>query len=287
MPPIVATDPASGTRTVRRAGRALSYFARRYVLRRPYLMADAPAHGLQLRFKAEDAVGRHIYKHGTYESELTDYIAGHVTLRPGDVVVDAGANIGWYSLLLGRMAPPGVALYAFEPDPLNHELLVANLRINECENVLPVAAGLADADGMLMLHLYPDKNRGRHSFLPLHAGERVEVPVVTLDGFWQREGLEGRPLRFLKVDVEGFEAAVLRGGERTLGICEEVLTEYSPDVMRRAGLDPGEMLDLLLGAGLTPALIDPRGIHHVTREALLGMTNVPSLLWRRTDSPAA
>src|SRR5262245_4784634 len=138
--------------------RSVDYLFRRHVLRRPYLVAKTDYSGLRLRVKTEDVVGRRLYKHGTLEAECGQLVAGHVRIEPGDVMVDAGANVGWYSLVLDRLAPAGVDIYAFEPDPENFGLLAQNLEMNGATHVHAVRYALADRAGRVPLYLYPEKN---------------------------------------------------------------------------------------------------------------------------------
>ena len=115
--------------------RPANYLLQRWVLRRPFLDATIPEYGLRLRVHTNDVIGRHLYKYRRYEPEVTRLLLATVRLEPGDVVFDVGANIGWYSLVLDRQAPPGVDILAFEPDPDNHALLRENLARNGTRGV--------------------------------------------------------------------------------------------------------------------------------------------------------
>lgn len=227
----------------------VKYLVRRFVLHTPYLDAPAPAYGLNLKVKTEDVIGRRIYKHGVYEPELTSFVTERIGFRSGDVVFDVGANVGWYSLLLDRVLPVDCQVFSFEPDPHNYSLLLENLARNDARKVRPQPMGVADKSGTMDLHLYSDRNLGRHSLLPLHEGPTVEVEVIALDEFCASHGLEERPVRLMKIDVEGFELAALTGASRLLSRCETVLMEFSPTYMRTVGLEPVALLCLLSEAG--------------------------------------
>ncbi len=259
----------------------LKYIVHRFVLHTPYLDAAAPDYGLSFRVKTEDVIGRRIYKHGVYEPDLTDFVAEEIEFRPGDVVFDVGANVGWYSLLLDRMMAVGCEVFSFEPDPHNYSLLLENVARNHAEKVRPQPLGVADKSGTLTLHLYSNRNLGRHSMLPLHEGPTVEVDVIALDEFCAAHGLEKRPVRLLKIDVEGFELAALSGASRLLSRCETVLMEFSPTYMRTAGIEPEDLLRLVQDAGFRAREFVEGGLVAADLAALGRSDRHTNLIWQR------
>ncbi|MBL8225713.1 MAG: FkbM family methyltransferase [Chromatiales bacterium] len=261
--------------------RAAAYLFQRWVLRRPFLDATIPEHGLRLRVHTDDVIGRHLYKYRRYETEVTRCLLQTVRLQPGDVVLDVGANIGWYSLVLGRAAPPGVDILAFEPDQDNFALLRANLAANGVANVTPVPAAAGPEERRERLYRYDHGNAGRHSLLPIHGGAAVDVDTVRLDDEWDRRGFGDRPLRLIKIDVEGYELAALRGAPRLLGRCQWLLGEFSPGFMRRGGVDPADLVGLLTGAGLVPSRIGAGGLVPCTAAELLRQERQTNILWSR------
>jgi FkbM family methyltransferase len=232
--------------------RSIRYAVHRWLLRRPYLLADASVGGLRFWVKTEDAIGRHLYKDGWLEKECTRALLRVLALRTGDVVIDVGANIGWYALVIDRSAPPGVDIYAFEPDPGNFDLATRNIALNGARGVHLVECALSDSAGTRTLYRYPDKNRGRHSLLPIHAGDQISIETTTLDLFWAEAGLGDRVPRFIKIDIEGYELFALKGARRVLEQCPMVLLEYSPRYMRAAGIDPAALPELMAAAGFIP-----------------------------------
>jgi FkbM family methyltransferase len=274
------TRPQQGA--MRQTLRSIDYLFRRYLLRQPYLVAQSTYSGLRLRVKTEDVVGRRLYKHGVIERECTRLIEREVHFEPGDVLVDAGANVGWYALVLDRLAPDGVDIYAFEPDPSNYELLEFNIALNDAARIHPVRSALAETPGSHTLYLYSQKNRGRHSMLPINDGQRIGVHSVSLDEFWQREDLTRRRPGFIKMDIEGYELFALRGARNTLIRCPAVLIEYSPNYMVKAGVHPSDLYDVLAGAGLMAHEFDTDGrATRVDRDSVLGSDRQRNLFWRR------
>ena len=134
--------------------RSVAYLLNRWVLRRPFLLAELPGQGLRFKVKTEDVVGRHIYKYHVHEGALTRFLAQTLSFEPGDVIIDIGANIGWYSVLLERLSPDGVDIFSFEPDPLNFELLTHNIRLNDAERIVATQKALAAEEGVMQLHVF-------------------------------------------------------------------------------------------------------------------------------------
>lgn len=263
--------------------RPANYLVQRWLLRRPFLEAHIPEHDLHLKVHTDDVIGRHLYKYRRYESDVTRTLLATVHLQPGDVVFDVGANIGWYSLVLARTAPPGVDIVAFEPDPDNHALLRANLARNGAAAVTAIAAAAGPEPSRMQLFRYARGNAGRHSLLPIHGGEAVAVDTVRLDDVWTARGFGERTLRLIKIDVEGYELEALRGAPQLLARCQWLLGEFSPDFMRRGKLDPAELVALLTGGGLVPNRIGPDGITPCTPAELLAQERQTNILWSRPD----
>lgn len=224
----------------------VTHFFLRWFTPVSFLTADCRKYDLKFRFHIHDIVGRDIYyKYGVYgEDFLTEFLLKRVALKDEDIVLDVGANIGWFSLVLSTGAKPRT--YAFEPAPLTYRLLSENILLNDRGNVVPVNMAVDDAGGKKSLFLYKHCNQGRHSLIraPKHVAS-VEVDSITLDDFMSRNGLEGKPVKLIKVDTEGNDFNVLKGAEKTLPMVANILSEFIPALMSRGGQDPAEYAGLL------------------------------------------
>lgn len=132
-------------------------------------------------------------------------------VRPGNVVVEAGANIGLHTVEFSRLVANSGAVFAFEPQRLVFQTLCANLALNQCSNVYALQHALGSSDGEILVpFLDPtaSQNSGGVSLIGVQQGERV--PVRTLDAF------NLPACSFIKADVEGMEADVLAGAHRTI-----------------------------------------------------------------------
>jgi FkbM family methyltransferase len=187
---------------------------------------------------------------GVYERQEIAFYRS--ILRPGQKVLDIGANIGLYTALAMRAVGPLGRVIAIEPHPGSRvwleKTIAANRQGSATVDVVAAAAG-AQA-GTATLHGAPD-NRGDNR-LYSHAGgsDQHSVSVVRLDEALQSLGME--TLDIVKIDVQGYEAHALAGLSGTLARSPRLtlLTEFWPDGLRAAGSDPFAYLAFLRDHGM-------------------------------------
>ncbi|MCA9682302.1 MAG: FkbM family methyltransferase [Myxococcales bacterium] len=170
-------------------------------------------------------------------------------LKPGEVVVDAGANIGYYTLLAARLVGPTGHVYAFEPEPEAVALLRRNVALNGYDNVTVVPKALGREAGTLQLFL-AKKNRGDHRIYdPSGKREAIDVEVVALDDYLETQGVTHVDL--MKIDTQGAECTILAGAQRLIANHPElaIIMEYTPHSLVAMGEEPKDCLEGLAGAG--------------------------------------
>jgi FkbM family methyltransferase len=263
----------------------LAYAAGWLIPWRSYVKVRAAKSGLALFSHKRCYTARHIAKYGGLEPDITDWLSGHLsTCRPG-LFVDIGANIGWYALHAARM-PAVEKVVAFEPDPANARMFERNLRNDTGKVVLKVAA-VGERRGTAQLHRYKNSNTARHSIVADHGMGSIAVPLVDLDGTLDELGLGDQPIAAIKIDVEGYEPAVIAGGRRALARTQAVILEFSPSLYRRAGLSIETMLQTLRNAGFSPFLVEtggtlrPDGVDRSSRDETV------DLVWLKEAAPAS
>jgi FkbM family methyltransferase len=182
-------------------------------------------------------------------------------LRPGDVVYDVGANMGLYAVFLGQAVGAQGQVMAFEPEPHYCERLRGNAALNGLHNVRIFCLALGDCCQESEL-LPSEKGTAapRLAEVPPAGGwsrPQLKVQVVEGDRLVEIENLS-LP-RAVKIDVEGYEYAVLRGLRRTLSnpLCEIVCCEIHPGLLPE-GLGPDEIRELLKSCGFTRFDVLPR-----------------------------
>jgi len=155
-------------------------------------------------------VGKSLRIYGEW-SEAEVFLFNQI-VRPGDVVIEAGANIGSHTVALAQAAGVTGRVHAFEPQRHAFQLLCANVAVNSLANVFTHYMALGSENGDA---LFPEvdptlpNNFGGVSFFVQHT-EMARVVVRTIDSF------EFPRVDFLKADVEGFELQVLQGARETI-----------------------------------------------------------------------
>jgi FkbM family methyltransferase len=175
-------------------------------------------HGLTLYNRFDIYIGRSLELYGEWsQGEIALF---EQLLQPGMVAVDAGANIGTHTLALARAVGPTGAVYAFEPQRIVFQTMVANVALNSLTNVLCQQRALGEVQGMALVPPLNYAQANNFGGLGLEGatwttGEPVEI--VRIDDF------NLQACHLIKIDVEGMELAVLRGAAATIARCQPVL----------------------------------------------------------------
>lgn len=204
------------------------------------------AYGISMSVDAVDlhATPYTLLDFGSYETDETRFLES--VFRDGDVFLDIGANLGWYSLVLGRSCPNS-RIYAFEPIPATVEVLKKNIRLNQLDNIEPVGMGLFNEEAELNFLFAPDVSGATSLKLTgqsrgTSAIQDVVCKTTTLDAFCASRDIVPS---LLKIDVEGAELMVLQGGETILQHTPIILIELLRKWSREFGYHPNDVFALL------------------------------------------
>ena len=225
------------------AARAAWWYVSRALGRRT---VSRTVHGHRMTLALDDpGVSRALWLHGTREPLETSIVRREV--RPGMIVVDLGANLGYYTLLMANLVGSDGYVYAIEPNEESVALLGDNMVGNDYGALVEIhCCAIADRRGSAVMHLGPTRNL--HSLVPAwpsRSQPEIEVDILTLD-----ECLAGRSIDFLRMDVEGGECEVFDGMTETIARNHPtILVEMHPD----GPVDPDPRytprLERLLAAG--------------------------------------
>lgn len=173
-------------------------------------------------------------------------------LRPGDRFVDAGANIGYFTMLAATLVGETGRVDAFEPQPDNRARLIEHLQNNNLSDRVRVhALALGDRDDTVIIHYYTDRlNHGSSTLFaePDAATQRANVPMRRMDD--ELADGDTSPVRLVKMDIEGAEPLAI-AGMTTMLTAEHppaVVCEFNPSQARVAGFEPGEFVRRVLEA---------------------------------------
>lgn len=164
--------------------------------------------GVPILVDRGDFLGACVYYFGDYDPRISWLC--HRVLRPGDVFVDIGANCGVVTFTAAPLVGPRGEVHAFEPQPAAARLLHSTIERNAFSHVRVHEVALSDSDGSSAMWV-PDDNRGAAS-LERHGargGESIEV-TTRKSGPFLESTLGDRPIRMMKIDVEGHEATIVR-----------------------------------------------------------------------------
>lgn len=169
-------------------------------------------------------------------------------VKEGDVVLDLGANLGYFSLLAARLVGSKGKVYAFEPEPRNFRLLLKNIELNGYHNIVPAQKAISNKAGKVELFL-SDGDSGAHTIRQHHDKsnfrESVEVESVNLDEFFAGKS---HPINVIKMDIEGAEPEAFLGMDRILKENQDlkIFMEFYPAIIREGGNSPEDFAHRLL-----------------------------------------
>ena len=204
-----------------------------YLLENGRIAIKRMRHGLMLFNRNDNVIGRSLDHYGEWcEDELR--LMGQA-IRPGDLVLDVGANIGTHTLGFASMVGPSGHVFAFEPQPLVFNILCANVALNAADHVRCLNKAAGTSGGTIAVPYTPTDQPANFGQLSLRnalpggsAKDRVEVIAV--------DDLELPACRLIKADVQGMEAEVLRSAARTIAVHRPILYVECEEVASAAEL---------------------------------------------------
>ncbi|WP_341906514.1 FkbM family methyltransferase [Fluviicola taffensis] len=204
-------------------------------------------HGVKLLIdpSKDTGVELSLFQTGTYEKGTIQLLEKY--LDPGSSFLDIGANIGLMSVIASKRVGERGIVYAVEANPNTVSILKTNIGLNECKNIELLPVALSDEQGTALLFENWEVNRGGASLISQGSDENgMEVKMERLDDLFQEE----TPVHLVKIDVEGFEPQVLRGGmswfRKQLPI---FIIEVSEKREKEVGPSPLEVMELVQTIG--------------------------------------
>lgn len=199
-------------------------------------------HGFKMHLNPlDDMVCRVLRESKEWEPSETSLL--YQEIKEGQVVVDVGAHIGYFTLLFSKLVGPKGAVYAFEPNPYSLAYLRRNVAVNNSRNVVVEDMAVYDRDVHIQVWAKKGGNTGDVRIFPTLNGEVVGVDAVTLDTYFAPRNVD-----FIKIDAQGAEYNILKGAgsliRRSLGL--KLMVEYSRDLMVEGfKITPEQFLPLL------------------------------------------
>ncbi len=206
--------------------------------------------GIRLHPLANDRyVSASMYAHGAYQPELRDFICA--TLRPGDVFVDGGAHIGYFTCVAAQLVGTAGRVVAFEPAPETFSVLTQNVVLNGLSDrcvLYNAALGREHAYAALEVN---SENPGDNWVHVEDTPQAEQVEVLSLSSILTE--LDTARPRLIKLDIQGMEPAALEGMQELIAEpCDvSLIVEYDPKALERAEILPSRLVELLLDLGFS------------------------------------
>jgi FkbM family methyltransferase len=187
-----------------------------------------------------------IYRRFKEKNDAAEIALLEKVIRPGDTILDIGSNIGFYARILSKLAGDQGRVFCFEPDKRNYARLESNTR--KLGNVTLFNAAVSDRPGTLKVYRSKLLNVDHRTY-PVSGYDSVEeTAAVSIDGLLE-QGLISAP-KVIKIDIQGYELAALRGMEQTLKSTHPlIIAEFWPHGFIRAGTSAVEFFDYLSNLG--------------------------------------
>jgi FkbM family methyltransferase len=172
-------------------------------------------------------------------------------IKPGDIVLDVGTNIGEVLLNCAQIVGGSGKVFGFEPHPVTYDKLMRNINLNRFNNLEVFPVGLSEKHQKYEMYEVIPGNMGANRVLqqaPENASRSLTIDTLPLDE-WIEENKIAR-VDFIKIDVEGFEWAVLQGAKETLQKFRPVLfIELIDEHLRNHQVTASDLVGFLLNSG--------------------------------------
>jgi len=164
-------------------------------------------------------------------------------LKPGMTVLNIGANIGYFSVIISKIVGPAGRVFCFEPFPSTAELLKKNVKMNNCNNVEVFTKAISNKSGKDSMWIAPSSVNNFISKKGIPGLEKLDVDVTTVDDFVNEKNLQ---IDFIFMDAEGSERNAIEGMRNTIIDNKklEIITEFNPYTFELAGTSGKEFLDV-------------------------------------------
>lgn len=189
--------------------------------------------------------------------------------KPGMQVIDVGANVGFYTILLGKFVGPTGHVWSFEPFPPAVNYIKQNVELNLLSNITIVEKAVAEKTGMLDFNVFPEgcdvynslgaTNRPEEK---LQAVRKISVAVTSIDDIADDIGI--KKIDLIKIDVEGAEERVLRGAKNIIRFSPnvQIVVEIYEPSAEQCGCSSERLIEMLRSWGFSMYKIGIGGSLH-------------------------
>jgi FkbM family methyltransferase len=187
---------------------------------------------------------RSLFENGHYELGTQQLL--NQFLKKGSVFLDIGANIGLFTIQAAKIVGKSGKVIAFEANPKTQKILSHNLDLNHVEQVVTYGVALSDENGETTIYENWNVNRGGASLISQDNQEGISIQMVKLDALFETN----EQVDLVKLDVEGWEGNVLRGGMNLFKAQNPIfIIEVSKVRENEKGIQPEEIVEIVKSIG--------------------------------------
>jgi len=256
------TDPGANYPPYKKRFRDKIFLARKkFFPGIPFYVKPLP--GLRVAVLPREQIAESIYM-GDFEPEVLSYFLRNI--KPGMVIFDVGANIGYFTTIMAKLVGSGGKVHAFEPSRREFGSIKKTIGQNRQDNIVLNHSALSDKTGTVIMNIAKSENMaalntiGNVSHPAAKEGDfdQVEVQLDTIDNYITTGGFQRVDL--IKIDVEGAELMVLKGAEETLKRYRpQIICEFSDLTTKGFGYQAKEIFDWLAQKGYRAYRITNQG----------------------------
>lgn len=168
--------------------------------------------------KDDTGISAQLLEKGIREVNPTKALPAFV--NENDVCLDIGANLGYYALMMSKLVGKNGNVHAFEPVPINYEILCKNVELNNYSNIACYDVAMGSSSGYFNFLLHDKSNCGKMLEGSIRknkdATKVIKVNTITVDSFVEQYNIQN--INFIRMDIEGYEYEVFKGMHKTLSL---------------------------------------------------------------------
>ena len=259
----------------------------RTIIQRDEIYLKKTNNNIILALIPNDSISDMIKEYSVWEEHVTNFFVSHV--QPGEIVVELGANIGYYSTLLAKLVTKTGKVYAYEADSDVIKLADLSLKINKLSDIVELKSlCVSNHKGITEFvckkpssdHSFTSDIGGAHIKRKDSEGEIRKVPTVSLD-----EDLPNLShVDWMKIDIEGSEILAIQGAKRLIESSPnlKIVMEWAPNMLKEYG-NLENLIDYLFESGFSAydILIDGSLGKKLTKEDLINTREIYDILLKR------
>ncbi len=214
---------------------------------------------LKIKLHIDEWIQQQIYFLDAFDERGIRFLKNH--LKPGDVFLDIGANIGCYTLAASQIVTQTGKVYAFEAISGVFEKLTFNANINKLQNVVLENKAIYSKEDTLTFYVSARENMGMSSIFrhDTESGQTEMVKAISIDQYVREKNIE--KIDIIKIDIEGAEMYALQGMTETLQNMKPlVMMELSDDVLPNTEFSKHDVISFMANMGYEPRAINTIGI---------------------------